>query len=56
MLSVRAAVAAEYAFNANLSLVVTPVAFTYSPPHADLAMGVDSITRIEFLGGLGYRM
>lgn len=56
MLSVRAAVAAEYAFNPNLSLVVTPVAFTYSPPHADLATGVDSITRIEFLGGLGYRM
>ena len=56
MLSVRAGLAAEYAFSSQLSLVVTPVAFTFSPAHEGFNDEVDGITRIEFLAGLGYRM
>ncbi|MBK9035778.1 MAG: hypothetical protein IPL61_31765 [Myxococcales bacterium] len=57
MLSIRAGLAAEYAFNPNLSLVVTPIAFSFSPASSDsFTSEVDSFTRLEFLAGLGYRM
>ncbi|MEZ4402327.1 MAG: hypothetical protein R3B06_20045 [Kofleriaceae bacterium] len=57
MLSVRAALAAEYALSPSLSVVVTPVAFSFSPAKSsDFTAEVDAFTRLEFLAGLGYRM
>ena len=56
MLSVRAGLAAEYAFTSQVSLLVTPIAFTFSPAHDGFNDEVDGITRLEFLAGLGYRM
>ncbi len=56
MLNVRAGLAGEYAITSKVSAVVTPIAFAYSPTNEDFAPGIDAITRIEFLAGLGYRM
>lgn len=57
MLNVRAGLAGEYAITPAVSAVVTPIAFAYSPAKEDqFVPGVTSITRLEFLVGLGYRM
>jgi len=56
MLNVRAGLAVEYAITDNVAAVITPIAFAYSPAADNFAEGIDAITRLEFLAGLGYRM
>ncbi|NVB78902.1 MAG: tetratricopeptide repeat protein [Kofleriaceae bacterium] len=56
MLAVRAAVSADYAITPNLVATVTPVAFSFSPPKEGLREEINSIIRLDFMLGLGYRM
>jgi hypothetical protein len=55
MFHLRAAASADYAITPNLVLTATPIAFTYSPPHAGLVSEIKSITSIDFMIGIGYR-
>lgn len=52
---VRAGVTGEYAVTGNLAVALTPIAFSFSPAHADMHEDVSSLTRIEFMIGVGYR-
>ena len=54
MLNLRVAVAADYAVTDNLVATLTPFAFAFSP--AKDGLDADSLTRIDFLLGVGYRM
>jgi tetratricopeptide (TPR) repeat protein len=54
MLNVRFGIAAEYAFTPNVVATLTPFSYSYSPANEGLAM--DSVSHIDFLVGLGYRM
>ena len=56
MLAVRAAVSADYAITPNIYATVAPFAFTYSPPKSGLKSDIKSITRMDFMVGVGYRM
>jgi hypothetical protein len=56
MFHLRAAVSADYAITPNLLLTATPFAFTFSPPKEGLIKDIDSITSIDFMLGVGYRM
>ena len=47
---------ADYAFTPNVFVTVTPVAFTYSPAKDGLRDDIKSITRLDFMLGVGYRM
>jgi hypothetical protein len=54
--AVRAAVSADYAITDNIMATVTPFAFTYSPAKTGLRDDIKSLTRIDFMLGVGYRM
>ena len=56
MFAVRAAVSADYLVTNNVFATVTPIAFTYSPPKDGLRSDIKSITRLDFMVGVGYRM
>ena len=56
MFHLRAALSVDYAFTRNLIGTVMPIAFTYSPPKAGLDPDIKSITSIDFMLGIGYRM
>jgi tetratricopeptide (TPR) repeat protein len=56
MLAVRAAVSADYLITNNVFATLTPLAFTYSPPKDGLRSDIKSITRLDFMVGVGYRM
>jgi len=56
MLAVRAAVSADYLINSNIFVTITPVAFTYSPAKSGLRPEISSLTRLDFMAGIGYRM
>lgn len=56
MFHVRGAVSADYAITPNVVVTATPIAFTYSPPHDGLVSDIKSITSIDFMLGIGYRM
>ena len=56
MFHLRAALSADYAVTPNLIVTATPVAFTFSPPKEGLSQDIDSITSIDFMIGIGYRM
>lgn len=56
MLHVRIGVSADYAITPNVIATITPFAFSYSPPKAGLRDDIKSITAIDFMVGLGYRM
>lgn len=56
MFHVRAAVSGDYAITPNLVATVTPVAFSFSPAKAGLREDISSITAIDFMVGIGYRM
>jgi hypothetical protein len=56
MLAVRGAVSADYAITSNIYATVAPFAFTYSPPKSGLKDDIKSITRMDFMVGVGYRM
>jgi len=56
MLNVRIGVSADYAITPNIIATVAPIAFSYSPPKSGLKSDITSITRLDFMVGLGYRM
>jgi hypothetical protein len=56
MFHLRAAVSADYLITPNLAATVTPFAFGYSPAKAGFRDGISSITSIDFMVGVGYRM
>jgi len=59
MLHVRVGVSADYAVTPNFIATVTPVAFSFSPAKSGLATesgDIKSITSIDFMVGVGYRM
>ncbi len=56
MLAVRGGVSADYAITPNIYATVAPFAFTYSPPKDGLRTDIKSITRMDFMVGVGYRM
>jgi hypothetical protein len=56
MFHVRIGVSADYLITPNLSATLTPFAFGYSPAKSGLRDDIGSITSIDFLVGLGYRM
>lgn len=56
MAHVRVALSAEYALTPNVLATLTPVAFSYSPAKDGLRDDITSITAIDFMVGLGYRM
>jgi hypothetical protein len=56
MLAVRGAVSGDYAITPNIYATLVPFAFTYSPPKDGLRTDIKSITRMDFMVGVGYRM
>jgi tetratricopeptide (TPR) repeat protein len=56
MFHLRVGASADYAITPNVIATVTPIAFSYSPPKAGLKDDIKSITRLDFMLGLGYRM
>lgn len=56
MLHVRAGLSADYAFTPNLFATLAPIAFSYSPPKDGLREDIKSITALDFMAGIGYRM
>ena len=56
MFAVRVAASADYAFTPNVYGTVTPIAFSYSPAKAGLRDDIKSLTRLDFMLGVGYRM
>lgn len=53
---VRVAISADYAITPNIVATATPFAFSYSPPKEGLREDITSITAIDFMLGIGYRM
>ena len=53
---VRAGLTGEYAITPNVAAAVTPINFSFSPPKDGMRDDIDSVTRIEFMVGVGYRM
>jgi Tetratricopeptide repeat len=56
MFHVRVAASADYAITPNVIATVVPIAFSYSPPASGLRDDIKSITALDFMIGLGYRM
>ena len=56
MFHLRIAASADYAITKNVLITAIPVAFSYSPPPNGLREDIKSITAIDFMIGLGYRM
>ncbi|HVK85650.1 MAG TPA: tetratricopeptide repeat protein [Kofleriaceae bacterium] len=56
MVHVRVGLSADYAITPNIVATLTPFAFSYSPPKAGLDDSIKSITAIDFMVGVGYRM
>jgi hypothetical protein len=56
MFMVRTGVTAEYAITPNVVGFATPLAFSYSPPGDGINPDISSLTRFDFLLGVGYRM
>jgi len=56
MFHLRAALSADYAVTPNFIVTATPVAFSYSPPKEGLDMSITSITSVDFMVGIGFRM
>jgi len=56
MFHLRVGVSGDYAITPNLIATLAPFAFSYSPPKEGLVSTIKSITSIDFMIGLGYRM
>jgi len=56
MFHLRAALSADYAVTPRFLVTATPFAVSYSPPKDGLEPSIKSITSIDFMVGLGYRM
>ncbi|MBV8761875.1 MAG: tetratricopeptide repeat protein [Deltaproteobacteria bacterium] len=54
--AVRAAASADYLVTNNVFATIMPIAFTYSPAKEGLRPDIKSITRLDFMVGVGYRM
>ena len=56
MLHLRVGISADYAITPNVIATIAPIAFSYSPPKEGLSDDIKSITALDFMVGLGYRM
>jgi hypothetical protein len=56
MFHLRVGVSADLAITPNIVATVAPIAFSYSPPPSGLRDDIKSITAVDFMVGLGYRM
>jgi hypothetical protein len=56
MFAARVAVSGDYEITPNIIGTVTPFAFSFSPAKSGLRDDIKSITSIDFLVGVGYRM
>jgi tetratricopeptide (TPR) repeat protein len=56
MFGLRLGVSGDYAITPNLVATIAPLAFSYSPAKAGLRADITSITQLQFMLGLGYRM
>lgn len=56
MFHLRVGLGAEYAITPNLVVSAHPLVFSYSPARSGLREDISSITRIEFLAGIGYKL
>jgi len=56
MFHFRIGVSADYAVTPNVVLTAAPVTFSYSPAKEGLREDITSITAIDFMLGVGYRM
>ena len=56
MFHVRVGVSGDFAITPNVIATITPIAFSYSPPKDGLDESIKSITALDFMVGLGYRM
>ncbi len=56
MFAVRAGLSLDYAVTPNVLVTLTPIAFSYSPAKSGLRDDIKSLTRLDFMVGLGYRM
>ena len=56
MFQFRVAASADYAITPNLIATVTPIAFSFAPAKTGLREDIKSITRLDFMLGVGYRM
>ena len=54
--ALRAGVSVDYEITPNIVATAAPFSFTYSPAKSGLRDGMSSITRIDFMVGLGYKM
>lgn len=52
----RVAASAEYAVTKNLVAQVTPIGFLYGAAPAGFKSSITSLTSLEFMAGIGYRM
>jgi tetratricopeptide (TPR) repeat protein len=55
MFAVRFAASGDYAITKNLIATVTPFAVSMSPARSDMAMEIKSLTRFDFMIGIGYQ-
>jgi hypothetical protein len=56
MFHLRVGLSADYAITPNVIATLAPIAFSYSPPKDGLSEDIKSITALDFMVGLGYRM
>lgn len=56
MFHLRVGVSAEYAITPNVLATLTPFTFSYSPAKTGLRSDISSITAIDLMLGVGYRM
>jgi tetratricopeptide (TPR) repeat protein len=56
MFHLRVGLSLDYAITPNFIVTAMPIAFSYSPAHKGLKEDIKSITAIDFMVGLGYRM
>ena len=56
MFHLRVGVSGHFALTRNLTATVAPLTFSYSPAKDGLRDDIKSITAIDFMVGVGYRM
>lgn len=56
MFNMRVGVGAEYLISDSLAVSVSPFIYSMSPGRDDLRDDIDTLGRIEFLAGVGYRL
>lgn len=56
MFHLRVGLSADYAVTPNFLVTLAPIAFSYSPAHKGLREDIKSITALDFMVGVGYRM